>query len=43
MSKEKWALPSGAVERPFGHICSLTPDESAHFFIRSFDRVDDFT
>jgi len=25
--KNKWVLPSGALERPFCHICSLAPDE----------------
>ena len=41
MSKRnKWELPSGALERHFGPICSLAPDGSAHF--RSFDTVDDF-
>jgi len=30
--KNKWALPSGALERPFWPICSLAPDGSAHLF-----------
>ena len=30
--KNKWALPPGALERPFGPICSLAPDGSAHLF-----------
>ena len=30
--KNKWALPSGALERHFGPICSLAPDGSVHLF-----------
>ena len=39
----KWALPPSGLERPFGPICSLAPDGSAHLFFVSFERVDDFT
>ena len=42
-NERKKILPPSAVERPFGPICSLALDESAHLFFRLFDDIDDVT